>query len=179
MATNTFYTKLIWFILCGLICFSALCGALWGLYIYTPTKVLFYTPYAIFFSALLAVGIWYLRQKDLFETIIVYCCYITAGFSFVFLAPYAVDRSLSTFIFFYAVEHNGFPETAISDEYMQNFYHRRLSDGTLGNFLEKDGNIYRPTWRAKVYYNVMYPVGIITNSLSNYQNFIKEVEKEN
>lgn len=175
---SSFLKKFSLFFLCGLLYIAILCASLWGLYAYTPKTVLFYTPYAIILGAMVATGIWYIWQKDLFETIIIYCCYVTAGFSFVFLAPYAVDRSLSTFIFFYAVEHNGFPADKISDEYMRQFYNRRLSDSTLGNFLEKDGDIYRPKWRAKAYYHMMYPIGIITNSLKNYQEFVKEVEKE-
>lgn len=142
-----------------------------------PQKVLFYTPYAIFVGALVAAGVWSIWQKDIFDTFVVFCCYITAGFSFIFLAPYAVDRSLSTFIFFYSVEHDGFQATAMSDEYMQVFYQRRLDDGVNGGFLVKEGDKYHPTFRAKVYYHLMYPIGVITNSLENYQKFTDEVDK--
>ena len=99
------------------------------------------------------------------------------GFSFVFLAPYAVDRSLSTFIFFYAVENGSFPENSVSLDYMNKFYTRRLNDGLLGNFLEKREEFYYPTWRTKLYYFIMHPIGLATNSTYNYQMFVKEVHK--
>ena len=176
---KTLTQKLICFILCGFLYLMLLCCALWVLYALTPKEVLFYTPYAIFIGALIAIIIWYQWQKDIFETLLVFFCYITAGFSFVFLAPYAVDRSLSTFIFFYAVEHDGYPQNSLSDKYMEQFYQRRLEDGTNGGFLIKEDNLYKPTLRAKIYYNLMYPIGIATNSLKNYQIFKTEIQQLN
>jgi len=172
---KSFVKKLGLFLFCGLLYLAILCASLWILYSYTPKNVIFYTPYAIFSGALISVAIWYIFQKDLFETVLVYCCYVTAGFAFIFLAPYAVDRSLSTFIFFYAVEHEGFPADKVSAQYMQDFYERRLSDSLTGNFLEQDGSTYRPKARARIYYHIMYPIGKMTNSLKNYQAFVKEV----
>jgi hypothetical protein len=99
------------------------------------------------------------------------------NFSFVFLAPYAVDRSLSTSIFFYSIQHNGFPENSVSDKYMTDFYTRRLNDGINGNFLIKKDGKYHPTLRTKMYYHLMYPIGLATNSLENYNKFSDEVNK--
>ena len=62
---------------------------------------------------------------------------------------------------------------------MEQFYQRRLEDGTNGGFLIKEDNLYKPTLRAKIYYNLMYPIGIATNSLKNYQIFKTEIQQLN
>ena len=52
--------------------------------------------------------------------------------------------------------------------------------GYLNSALDQIQNDdYYPTFRAKLYYALMYPVGIATGSLSNYQKFCAEVEKNN
>ena len=114
-----------------------MCLTLYGLFYITPDEVLFYTPYVILLDTLIFIYFWLIKYKDKFEAFLIYCCFACMNFSFIFLAPYAVDRSLSTFIFFNAVENNGFNENSVSAKYMNDFYTRRLKDGVNGNFLVK------------------------------------------
>jgi hypothetical protein len=174
---NTTTFKIFAFILYSIFNIIALCLGLYILFCYIPDKVLFITPYLILLNTLLFSIFWHIWKNELFETFLIFCCFACMNFSFVFLAPYAVDRSLSTFIFFYSIQHNGFPENSISDKYMTDFYIRRLNDGVNGNFLIKKDSKYYPTLRTKMYYNLMYPIGLATNSLENYNKFSNEVNK--
>ena len=47
------------------------------------------------------------------------------------------------------------------DNMIYDFYVRILNDGVNVNFLIKQVYDYYPTFRAKLYYALMYPVGII------------------
>lgn len=170
--------KFVLFFGCAVLNVALLCASLYGLFCLCPEQVLFYTPYVILISIVIFGYVWYFKQKDLFEAFVICVCFCCMNFSFVFLAPYAVDRSLSTFIFFSAVQNDGFKEDAVSSQYMVDFYKRRLRDGVNGNFLAKKDDIYYPTIRAKMYYALMYPVGIVTNSMENYRKFEEEIRKE-
>ena len=174
---NKICNKFSIFLICAILNVTILCIMLYELFYVTPDKVLFYTPYVIILNTLIFAYIWLRKYKDKFESFLIFCCFACMNFSFIFLAPYAVDRSLSTFIFFYAVKHNGFHENSVSSKYMNDFYRRRLKDGVNGNFLVKKDNIYYPTIRSKLYYSLMYPIGVSTNSLGNYQLFSNEVNR--
>ena len=139
--------------------------------------VLLYTPLFIAITSLIGAISYYSKLKNLFETFIVYISYVGVGFAFIFLAPFAVDRSLSTFIFFYAVEHQAYPSHQISNEYMHHFFEKRLDDGVKGGFLIKENNLYKPTARAKFYYTLLHPLGSATNMLDNYNTFKNEIIK--
>ena len=102
--------------------------------------------------------------------------YIFLGFSYLIMAPLAIDRSLSTFIFFYTVQNGSIQEDKISQKYIDDFVKKRFDDAVKGNFLKKEGEMYTPQFRAKLYYYIMYPLGNITNTLDNYKYFEKDIK---
>lgn len=161
--------------LCGVIYASLLISCLYALYTNGSKLVLLYTPLLIFLVASLGCYIWHKKYADVFESFLVYISYVCAGFAFIFLAPIAIERSLSLFVFFYAVENDGYPASSVSDSYKELFFEKRLKDGVDGGFLTIQGNSYKPTIKAKTFYAILYPLGYATNALQNYHAFIAEV----
>ncbi len=177
MISNNFLNKFITYTLSGILYITILIALLYCYFTNGSGFILLYTPLFIISTSIIGSIIYYLKHKTAFETFLVYISYIGIGFAFIFLAPFAVDRSLSTFIFFYAVEHQSYPQNKISTTYMEDFFEKRLKDGVNGGFLIKEDNIYKPTARAKLYYNLLYPLGYSTNMLNNYNTFKKELNK--
>lgn len=175
---NHFRKKICFFVLCGVVYLLTLITALCIFFTNSSGFVLLYTPIFILCSAALGSFIWHKKYADAFETLLVYISYSSIGFAFIFLAPFAVDRSLSTFIFFYAVEHGYYPANAVSSQYKDAFFQKRLEDGINGKFLIYENNIYKPTYRAKLYYSILFPLGIATNTLNNYKIFTAEINSQ-
>lgn len=169
--------KLYWVIICGLIYLALILVFMCIFFTYGSGMLLLYMPLFIFSTSLIGVFVWWSKFKDLFCSILLYLAYVGFGFAFIFLAPFAVERSMSTFIFFYAVQNDSIPELNLSQEYKNHFFKKRIEDGIQGHFLIKEDNVYKPTLRAKVYYHLLYPLGVVTNMLDNYEAFAKEVDK--
>lgn len=176
--SESFKNKFFFLLICGLIYLTVLIAALYIFFTNGSGFVLLYTPLFILCSAAIGSFIWHKKYADIFETLLVYISYTSIGFAFIFLAPIAIDRSLSTFIFFYAVEHEYYPANAISQQYKDAFFQKRLEDGINGKFLTYENNTYKPTYRAKLYYSIFYPLGIATNTLSNYKIFAAEINNQ-
>lgn len=138
--------------------------------------LLLYAPWFVILGSLIGLFLWWYIFKNVFETMLVYLLYVCFGFAFIFLAPIAIDRSLSTFIFFYAVEHNGIAKNNYSNHYMVDFFDKRFNDALKGNFLIYEDGIYKPTYRAQVYYYIFYPLGYMTHTLENYKQFAAELD---
>lgn len=138
---------------------------------YGSGLLLLWIPLLVLISSLVGGGIWFFCYKDLFETMLVWLIYLFFGFAFIIMAPIAIDRSLSTFIFFYAVEHQEFSKDKISEKYIEDFINKRFEDGVKGGFLIKENEKYKPDYRAKIYYYIFYPLGIVTNTLGGYKKF--------
>ncbi len=174
---SEFMRKVFWFCLGGVIYLALVIALMFIFYKYGSGFLLLYMPVFIFGSSLVGVLIWWNKFRDIFDSILIYITYVCFGFAFVFLVPFAVERSLSTFILFYAVQNNYFPELKISQEYKDAFFEKRVDDAIKGNFLSKDEDGYKPTMRTKVYYNILYPLGKATNMLGNYEKFEQEVNQ--
>lgn len=143
---------------------------------YNSGLLLLYTPFIVIVSSSIVVVFWFYFYKNIFETFIIWLMYIFLGFSYLIMAPLAIDRSLSTFIFFYTVQNGSIQEDKISQKYIDDFIKKRFDDAVKGNFLKKEGEIYTPQFRAKLYYYIMYPLGNITNTLDNYKYFEKDIK---
>lgn len=168
--------KLAWFLMGGLGYFVLLICLLYLFSKYGSGLLLLYMPLFIFLSSLIGVAIWWYKFHNGFESFLVYTTYVGFGFAFVFLAPFAVERSLSTFILFYAAEHDGISQVNFSSEYKNVFFQKRFDDAVKGGFLYEENGLYKPTLRTEIYYNMLYPLGVATNLLGNYEQFVREVE---
>ena len=133
--------------------------------------VLLYVPYAIAIIALLGMIYWFYRYRDWFETILVYITLCASLLSFLIMAPIVVERSLSCFVYFSAVEDGFTSPEGISDDFIKSFVQKRFDDGVKGGFLRYQAGTYVPTFRAKLFYTLYYPLGILTHTLDNYKNF--------
>lgn len=175
MINKDLLNKLCWVIGGGVIYVSLILLFMYIFFTYGSGMLLLYMPFFIFVTSFIGVLVWWYKFRDLFCSILLWLTYVGFGFAFIFLAPFAVERSMSTFIFFYAVQNDGIKELNLSKEYKDHFFEKRIEDGVKGHFLTKEGNTYKPTLRAKLYYHLLYPVGVVTNMLSNYEAFATEV----
>ena len=171
-----FIEKLVWFCFGGIIYFILLVALVREAFLWSSGIVLLCIPWLVVLSSVVGLGVWLIKYRYLFEALLVFFTYFGVGFAFIVMAPIAVDRSLSSFIFFYAVEHESFPQVELSSDYKTIFFQKRFDDAMKGNFLVKENDVYKPTFRAKLYYGLFYPLGMITNSLENYHAFAKEVD---
>ena len=167
--------KLFCFLLTGFLCLTLLIISLYFLFKYSTGLVLLYTPYLILLVSFLGVCIYSVWYHDFFEKFLIYITYVSALFLFVILIPIVIERSLSSFIYFYSVEEGSFDQTFISCNYMDKFTHKRFEDGVKGGFLKENNQVYYPTTKAKIFYHVLYPLGFITGTLGNYEAFKAEI----
>ncbi len=172
--------KLMWLVITGVFCLMLFVGILFVLFTKGAGLVLLYMPILSVFIAGIGAGIWYLKYKTGFETFLVFISYTCCLFSFVIFGPMVVERSLSSFIFFEAVENGIVDSNTIPDDYMHAFIQKRFDDGVTGGFLiQKSAHEYEPTLRSKLFYGIVYPLGVLTNTTRNYQVFKSAVHPEN
>lgn len=153
-------------------------GALAWAFSVSTGLVLLWLPLLILGCALISLGIWWKRYKNVFESFLVYVTSVCVLFSFLLLVPIVVERSLSCFVYFYAVEQGGISVSQIPPEFSNQFIQKRFDDGVVGHFLEKQGERYLPTSRSRLFYTIYHPLGKLTNTLSNYQRFKQTVQQE-
>ena len=175
---NNFVNKLLYLLLGGIASFIVLIGLVYVVAGHSSGLLLLWIPFLVLISSLIGGGIWFFHYKDKFETILVWLTYLFFGFSFIIMAPIAIDRSLSTFIFFYTVEHQEFSKDKISKEYIDDFINKRFEDALRGGFLIQENEKYKPNYRAKIYYYIFYPLGMVTNTLGNYKKFEARIEND-
>ena len=135
-------------------------------------NVLFFNALKIaFLSALIGGLFWYKYNKDKFELFVVTVSYIFCTSMFIYLGPVTVDRSLSSFIYFYSAENGSIPTHILDKEYFEPFVARRFSDGELIGMLKCDENHCEPRIKAKILYYILYPLSQITKTNKNYEIF--------
>ena len=178
MKREGFLYKFGWLICGGFIYLAVLIGSVYICSMQSSGLLLLWIPFLVIISSLVGLGIWLCRYRKPFEATLVWFVYLFFGFGFIVMAPIAIDRSLSTFIFFYAVEHGEFQRNKLSDSYKEDFFEKRFDDALKGKFLVQEGDAYKPDFRAKLYYSVFYPLGKVTNTLGNYKKFEKEIENQ-
>ena len=170
--------KLIYFTLGGFIS-AFITTVLIFLFIKFDLGVLFFYAFGLsFLGSLAGTAFWCLKYKEKFETFLVFLCYFLSISFFSYLGPTTVDRSLSVFVYFYAVEENGIPENYQNERYFKDFTKRRLEDGIKTGMLSKEGNIYKPTIKSKILYGIFYPISVITGTDETYKKFKKSVKEK-
>lgn len=124
-----------------------------------------------FVSSIIGFLFWIKFYKDLFENFAVFLSLLFICIFTSYIGPTTLDRSLSSFMFFYSVE-NGYISKDIKDEkYIDDYLKRRYSDAVkIGYFNCDDKNCY-PTFKTKMTYYLFYPIGKLTSTLDNYYEF--------
>lgn len=178
MKGNSPMKKLIYFTLCGFIS-AFITTLLIFLFIKFDLGVLFFYAFGLsFLGSLAGTAFWYIKYRELFETFLVFLCYFLTISFLAYLGPTTVDRSLSVFVYFYAVEENGIPENYQNERYFKEFTQRRLDDGIKTGMLSKEGHIYKPTIKSKMLYGIFYPTAVITGTDKAYKTFKKSVKEK-
>lgn len=172
-----FWKKCGYFVLVQLISLLVSMGVLAFAFAKGTGLVLLSMPVLVGGCSLTGFGLWLWRSKNVFESILVYIASASLSFSFLLCAPMVVERSLSCFVFFAAVEEGSIAPTQITQEFSKSFIQKRFDDGVQGHFLEKKADAYVATPRSKLFYAVYYPVGKLTNTLSNYRQFKQTLQK--
>ena len=97
---------------------------------------------------------------------------------FIYFGPVTLDRSLSSFIYFYSVENGQITRNIYDENYFSTYIQRRFEDGEKIGFLECDEHYCRPTLRTKFVYYVLYPCGIASKTLNEYYKFDKMMDNK-
>lgn len=142
-------------------------------------EVMYFKVYIIaLISAVMASGIWILRNKDWFENFVVSFAYLCFFCFLLFIGPATLERSLSVFIYFYAVQNGSIKQDIYNDAYFRQFAQRRFDDSQTIGFLQCDEDrICTPTIKAKILYKVFYPYGRLTKCLYYYDEFKKMLDE--
>ena len=134
--------------------------------------VLFFSAFAIaFFSAFLAFLVWLKFYKEKFEGFLVFMALFFVSVIFIYFAPVTLDRSLSSFIYFYAVENGEIKKDIYDEKYFSKYIERRFTDGDKIGFLNCSDEICKPTIKTKIVYYLLYPCGKFSNTMDEYEKF--------
>lgn len=124
-----------------------------------------------FVSSIIGFLLWIKCNKDIFENFTVFLSQLFICIFVAYIGPTTIDRSLSSFMFFYSVE-NGYISKNIKDEkYIDNYLKRRYSDAEKIGYFKCDAQNCYPTLRTKITYFLFYPMGKISSTLDNYYEF--------
>lgn len=145
------------------------------------THILFsFTFLLSLISSLLALLIYkcIMKSDNFYEHILITTNMILFNMLFIYIGPLTVNRSLSTFVYFYAVENKKVPQNIYNESFFKDFAARRIKDGHNFGFLEcKNDEYCYPNLKTKVFYNILYPIGKITQSETKYIEFKNSLEQ--
>ena len=125
------------------------------------------------FSSFIAICVWSIKYKSLFEKLIIFFCILFFNMLVIYIGPLTTNRSLSTFVYFYAVEKNEVNKNLYDESYYKDFVYRRYLDGDKMGFLTCDESKCKPNIRTKIFYYILYPLSKITASDKHYKEFRK------
>ncbi|MBR6127839.1 hypothetical protein IKQ21_09160 [bacterium] len=140
--------------------------------------VLFFNAFFIAaVSGFLGSLIYLFVDRDKFVYFVVLVSYVLFNALFVYLGPVSMDRSLSSFIYFYSVEKGQTTQNVFSEEYFRPYILRRFEDGVKIGYLRCDGGVCYPTAKTKYTYKFLYPLGKFTGVMKNYDEFKLYMDK--
>ena len=143
------------------------------------TGVLFFSAFVIaIISGILSSVIYTLKDRDIFTDILVIFSYVLFNLFFIYIGPVTLDRSLSSFIYFYSVENGSIDMDIYREDYFRPYIQRRFEDGEKIGYLKCENGICKPTLKTKITYGILYPIGKISNVLQNYDNFSEFVDNK-
>lgn len=123
------------------------------------------------FVSISAIGIWKIKYKDAFEGFLVFWVILLCSLLVMYIGPFTINRSLSTFIYFYAVENGEINKNNYDKTYLDEFIKRRYDDGEKFGFLDCNNDICRPNIKTRIFYYILSPLGKITTSDKYYKQF--------
>ena len=170
------FKKILAFCTLQVLCVLLAIGILALCFTWGAGLVLLWMPLLVAGCALVSVAVWQKVYKNGVESFLVYVASASFLFAFLLCAPFVVERSLSCFVYFYAVEEGKIAPHQIPASFTGPFIQKRFDDGVNGHFLQKQGDFYVPTARAKLFYAVYKPLGKLTNTLPNYKHFKQTVQ---
>ena len=169
--------KILFYIL-GLFLSVAILLAITFLFSYINQGVLFFSAFMIaIISGILGSLVYTIREKDGFTNFLVIFSYVLFNLFFIYIGPVTLDRSLSSFVYFYSVENGSISRDIYRDEYFHPYIQRRFDDGVKIGYLKCENNICKPTFKTKFTYTVLYPIGRMSNVLRNYDEFSDFMKK--
>lgn len=95
--------------------------------------------------------------------------------------PTFIDRSISYHLAFIAVEQGSVSKQDLeSSGYVQMVFDKRYEDAMASGFITftDEVGVYVPTMKAKIMYEIMRPIGILTGSMDEYKNLLNIIDKE-
>lgn len=130
----------------------------------------------IIVSIILCVIFYKYKIYETFTIILIGINYFFIIFIFSVFGPVFIDRSISYHIAFYAVEKENIEIKKIEKSFGKDIFDKRISDAIRTGFIvENKQNKYHPSKKAKIMYNIMYPIGKMTNSLTTYENMKNKI----
>ena len=177
--SNNFY-KFLWLILCGMVstivvCTICFCQAK----IFDTDYLLNYTFIISAIASLAAVLVWNIKNKDSFENFLTFMIFLFFNMLLIYIGPLTVNRSLSTFIYLYAVQNGEIKKDIFDENYNSAFMSRRFYDGEKFGFLNCDNEVCKPNIRTKIFYYILYTTGKLTASDKHYKEFKEFVDNKN
>lgn len=174
--------KKVLFFLCGgvleIICYLVFMG------IYTciaSDPIIFVTSIVIALISVLGCCMVLIKaSKDLFDHFtlgMIGLVYFMGVMIMAIFGPTFIDRSISYHIAFYASDMGEVNVEDIREEFSVEIFNKRIHDAVETGFIEQEGNVFVPTWKAKLMTAVLKPLGKITNSLDTYNEMKYRVEK--
>ena len=122
-------------------------------------------------GAVIGLGVWIIANKNFFENFLIFLVFSMFNTLFIYFGPVTLDRSLSSFIYFYSVQNGSVSRNIFKSEYFEPYVQRRFSDGDKIGYLKCDETCCYPTFKTKLTYRILYPLGKLSNTLNDYKEF--------
>ena len=134
--------------------------------------VLFFSAFNIaIISGILSSTIYLAIYRDKFTYFTILLSYILFNALFIYLGPVSLDRSLSSFIYFYSVENGKIRQDIFDEKYFRPYIQRRFDDGVKIGYLKCDNEICYPTAKTKMTYKLLHPLSKFSGVIHNYNDF--------
>ncbi len=136
-------------------------------------------PASCFFSCVISLSTYLIFRKKLQEEIdilaqhLLVFCSILMLVIFSIFGPVFIDRSISYHLAFIAVEQGEINKYKLDQTgYTEAVFNKRYADAKATGFIERTSHdgVYIPTFKAKLIYSIMMPLGKITGTLREYES---------
>ncbi len=163
--------KLISFLICFIISIVLMLSAVLLYRIFYNGVLYFDAIFIGILAAFVSFLLWTHFNKEKFEALLVFMSLALFNILILYFGPVTLDRSLSSFVYFYSVENGSIPEHIYNDEYFIPYIDRRIIEGEKMGFLSCNNEVCNPTFKAKFLYYLLNPIGRVTKTLNNYDEF--------
>lgn len=113
---------------------------------------------------------------DKFTIFVIGLVYYLGLIIFAVFGPTFIDRSISYHLAFYAAEEGEVYIENIEQVFSRDIFEKRMHDAVETGFLEQnqDGSM-SPTFKSKIMYDILKPIGEWTGTLDTYYKMKEEV----